>query len=467
MKSVELFCGAGGASVGMRAAGFEGQLHVDHDADSCETMRAAGFENVVHGFVQQLERLDIPDAPFWWSSPPCPPWATSGHRKGSQDPRNGYPHLFRALKLRTPRWLVIEQVEGITFHRRGCLGRRTGRSTDPEGCPACYLHGVVVPYLRLYFSVVEMSVLDASDHGVPQRRSRLITVCGPGRVPWPSPTHSSESLEEAKGSGDYWRAIEDGTLFEKELPIGDDGCRPYRTMRQVLPALRREGFVIGGGRHPGRPGEERFYRNLTDDPSTTVAAQYGGSAGNLGPFVLTSGSRGDKGSLLRDVDGPSPSVSTAGDLYEVEGRPDWWYRSSPVDEPSRTVGSRGNASVSLSDEGGRRLRVRLSEQWRLDLPSPTVSASEVKGAGNRSTRKARGEEVQSTAGPDRPSDVLLLATGRRRLEPEECAILQDFPKDHPFCGKRGSVYTQVGNACPPELVRVVVREVLLADRRGR
>lgn len=96
----------------------------------------------------------------------------------------------------------------------------------------------------------------------------------------------------------------------------------------------------------------------------------------------------------------------------------------------------------------------------LDRPAPTVSASEVKGAGARSTRRARGEHVAATNGPDRPSDVLLLATGRRRLTVRECATLQGFPPAYDFHGTKTSQYRQVGNAVPPTLAEAVARAVI-------
>lgn len=515
MKVVELFCGAGGAALGLRNAGFEGVLHVDHDEDACATTHAAGFKNVLCEHVQHLTARDFPHALAWWASPPCPSWSSAGLRKGASDHRNGYPHLFRALELVAgpsgpglPRWLLIEQVEGITFHRGKCPAKKMGKARWPSDCPACYLQAFILPTLRTFFPHVSMSVLDAADYGVPQRRNRLITVCGPARVPWPVPSHSAETLEDCKASGAYWRAVEDGSLFSRELPVGRDGCRPFRTMRQVLPALWGDpaSEVVGGGRHPGRTragndgrGEaERSMRKLQDGPSTTISAQYYGGAGNNGPFVVVSGTRGGKGPIARSADEPSPTVSTAGDLYAGGGadprgrkisrsmrgvdrdrpspsvsasgddillsedtrpeRPEWWHRSSPMDEPSRTVGAMGNAAVSFGSEDA-------VEPWRLDQPSPTVSATEVKGAGNRTNRRARGEVVESSAGVDRASDALLLGTGRRRLEPVECAILQGFPADHPFQGKRGSVYAQAGNACPPRLVEVVAREVLRVDKR--
>lgn len=41
--------------------------------------------------------------------------------------------------------------------------------------------------------------------------------------------------------------------------------------------------------------------------------------------------------------------------------------------------------------------------------------------------------------------------GARRLSVEECAIIQTFPRDLVFAGRRSSQYTQVGDAVPPDL----------------
>lgn len=101
--------------------------------------------------------------------------------------------------------------------------------------------------------------------------------------------------------------------------------------------------------------------------------------------------------------------------------------------------------------------VEAREPWRLDLPSPCVAATEEKGAGARSVACHRtGQHVGH--GLDRASDALLLATGRRRLTPMECAALQGFPADWPWSSRtKSSHYRQVGNAVPPPLAEAVVR----------
>ena len=109
-------------------------------------------------------------------------------------------------------------------------------------------------------------------------------------------------------------------------------------------------------------------------------------------------------------------------------------RPTPSAEPAPTVGGKGNQMISR--------------------PSPTVSCVEYKGS-NDSYRDYSKEGVRPKM--NKASDALWLGTGRRRLTVEECALLQDFPEDHVFCGTKKSRYQQVGNAVPPKLAEVVGR----------
>lgn len=140
-------------------------------------------------------------------------------------------------------------------------------------------------------------------------------------------------------------------------------------------------------------------------------------------------------------------------LPHVEAKPDWWHRSGPVTAPSRTIGGRGNACVNVVYPIGNGRAG--SEPQRLDRPAVTVTAAEVRG-----TRASPSSGFDFHGGPDRASDGAFLATGRRRLTVEECAVLQGWPADWPFQGTKESRYRQVGNGCCPTLAEVVVRALL-------
>lgn len=97
-----------------------------------------------------------------------------------------------------------------------------------------------------------------------------------------------------------------------------------------------------------------------------------------------------------------------------------------------------------------------SEPWRLAIPSPTVTTAEVRG-----TRAYAGADWSFHGGPDRASDAVFLATGRRRLSWRECAVLQGLPVEPllavPTVDAR---YRLVGNAVPPALACALVRSLL-------
>lgn len=275
MKAIELFAGAGGAALGLEAAGLEHAALCEWDADACATLRAAGLGPVVQGDVRDLdaiERVAGPSCDVLWSSFPCQAWSQAGARLGAEDPRNGWPWTVDAIDRFQPRWFLGENVRGIAQHRAACVARN-GQALlfgdRPElSCPGCYLERVILPQLRKRFAFVGFWLLDAADYGVPQHRRRVVFWAGPAPLEQPKATHGS-------------------------------GCAaPWVSMAAALEL--REKRVIGGGRNPRKhEPEARSYRDLTDEPSTTIAAV---QIGNAGPWVC-----------------PAPTV-TAGDGHGLGGR---------------------------------------------------------------------------------------------------------------------------------------------------
>jgi DNA (cytosine-5)-methyltransferase 1 len=352
MTIIELFAGAGGASLGIQDAALnpDDTVRVEYDADACATLRHNGLP-VVEADVRTIDFSELEGTvSLLWASPPCQSWSTAGSRKGAYEAdRNGFPWVFDIIDETKPTWLVVENVPGLQIHRKKLNQKpfeHDHEHGEPTKCPGCYYERVVLPEIAKRFAWSDVWVVNAYEHGVPQKRKRVFMVAGPAPRTAPAPTHGKP---------------------------GDKGLEPWVTLAQALNLDETE-LVIGGGSNPRTKGAtDRTYRDLTDEPSVAMAAQ---EVGNRGPWVAP--------------------------------KPEWWHRGTDPLQPSRTIGTKANASITLPE-------------------------------------------------------------GRRRLTIHECAIVQGFPADYEFCGSsRKSKYRQVGNAVPPKMAEVVVRSLLLqCDKCGR
>ena len=474
---VELFAGAGGASLGLLAAGFEEVRAVEWNADACETRRAAGLR-CDEGDVRDPAHYAGVTADAVWSSFPCQAWSTAGKRLGKDDPRNGWPWTVDVLDQVRPAWFMGENVPGLTFHRGECNGRCA------DDCARLYFEETILRDLRQRFAWVGWSILDAARFGVPQNRERLFIVAGPRPIVWPVETHAPP--EELRQGG----------LFGERR-------KPWVTVRE---ALNLGGRVLGGGRR-GHGMAEWEPADVTDRPAATINAMQSSTAGH---YVVED----PKHPHVRP-DAPAPALRPGGAGHSA---PPMWLNQmigssqtsgrktgrvpceSTVDAPSPTV--RANEGVGLT------IRIESWSEWRdkhltwgfgwadyaeasghpedayhpdgvtrrlvspvpmpawasggsvkptraasrpelLDRPSPTVTTCEVKGT--------RGENQHG--GPDRASDAAWLGAGIRRLTPAECAKLMAFPDDYPWRGTKTSIYAQIGNGCCPPVVEALARAV--------
>ena len=433
MTGLELFAGALGAGLGLHRADVDVLAHVEwdqHAAATARTVVAAGLVGgeVIEGDVREVDLRPFAGVDLMWASFPCQAFSTAGKRLGAQDERNGWPWTVDALDVVEPEWFIGENVTGLLSHS----GEHCG---DPQLCPGCYTHRVILPQLRERFAWVDAWTLDAADVGVPQHRRRVFLVAGPGPVKPPRATHGKPS-----GQVGLFRSL-----------------KPWRTVREAL------GLGGGGEVGSGLKGSQWS----TDRPSPTVRDGNGTS----GIYIVAAGETGETGEgRPSDLVHPAPTIGTKGTAYFV---------GCPLDKPSPTISAGGTRSggggepianresrealeQALNREGGVLEGRAGSEPERLDMPSPTVTAQEVKG-----TRASKSSGYTFHGGPDRASDGLFLATGRRRLTTAECALLQDFPADWPWQGTKTAIYRQIGNAVPPTLAEVVARQVVRAAQARR
>jgi DNA (cytosine-5)-methyltransferase 1 len=190
---IDLFAGCGGLSLGLSLAGLQGLFAIERDAMAFRT-----FED------NFLGRRDVPVPAFAWpgwlerrpwsidellekhrddleglrgkvdvlaGGPPCQGFSLAGRRQES-DPRNQlFEKYVQVVDAVRPRALVIENVPGMDMAHSSGEGQEEPRRQHKES-----YYEKLKRMLKAAGYEVEDRVLDASRHGVPQKRSRLIVL---------------------------------------------------------------------------------------------------------------------------------------------------------------------------------------------------------------------------------------------------------------------------------------------------
>lgn len=254
IATLDLFCGAGGLTLGFKSAGFESVAAVEIDRASVETYSghspsAEIFDTDVCGVGFKLYRGKV-DVII--GGPPCQPFSSGGLRAAQDDERDMVPEFIRAVDEVRPYAFVMENVPGLVVgdHRRK------------------YLLEAVSTLAGLGYQV-EWCVLNAEEFGVPQRRKRLFVVgMRDKRFAFPFPTHGSKRGQKA--------IIRAGEILSPE-PKGDpNNSKVYYARKVDLRPSPFHGLLFNGG---GRAID-------LERPSPTIISSAGG---NKTHFVDTLG----------------------------------------------------------------------------------------------------------------------------------------------------------------------------------
>ena len=163
LKMIDLFCGAGGLSLGFTQEGFVTVLA--NDIEACcvetyahnhpETMRKYIVQGDIKEVVDHLEELvNGKEIDLIVGGPPCQGFSMANRQRLIDDPRNYlYKNYIEIVKRVKPKFFVMENVKGMYS----------------------VAEQVVEDFKEIGYCV-DYEILNAKNFGVPQNRERLIYI---------------------------------------------------------------------------------------------------------------------------------------------------------------------------------------------------------------------------------------------------------------------------------------------------
>lgn len=162
-EGIDIFCGAGGLSLGAENAGISISLAIEKNRAAADTF--AVNHPKVHILCKDIREIDplkyVKKNPFIiFGGPPCQGFSYSNTKTRNLDNGNNtlFEEFLRFVDSLQPNWFLFENVEGITTFNGG----ETVRS--------------IKNYFQEMGYKTSEKVLYASDYGVPQHRNRFIMV---------------------------------------------------------------------------------------------------------------------------------------------------------------------------------------------------------------------------------------------------------------------------------------------------
>jgi len=179
MKTIDLFCGAGGLSKGFEQAGHDVAWGVDFDETRVQTwdenhdgeaIQADLASPSPQAFYDEHE-IDTDEINCVIGGPPCQGFSVAGEQ-ADDDERNNFVFVFADHVAHVlPQAFVMENVKGLLSAEDGAVVDRLVSDFESSGYS------------------VEHRVMDAHEYGVPQKRQRVIFKgVKNGDVSWPDRT---------------------------------------------------------------------------------------------------------------------------------------------------------------------------------------------------------------------------------------------------------------------------------------
>ena len=233
---IDLFAGAGGLSLGLYQAGWNGLFAIEKNPFAFETLKYNLIDNkkhfswpnwlpkTAHDINEVLKNYSVQLAALQGKvdlvagGPPCQGFSMAGKRV-KDDIRNQLVFSYiKFIKLVQPKMILFENVKGFTY----AFNKKKKDGVEPYS-------QIVIRALEGLGYAVKPHVIDFSDYGVPQRRKRFILVgvkenlCSPDKFEQLLKNNRKEFLENKglNATTTLQEAISDLLRSNGEAPTPD------------------------------------------------------------------------------------------------------------------------------------------------------------------------------------------------------------------------------------------------------
>jgi len=243
LRSVDLFCGAGGIAEGFRQGGFKCLYGNDIDVDAMATFHENHVEALAdHRAIEKVDASEIRrqlklrkgELDVLVGGPPCQGFSINAPGRFLEDPRNAlFRHYIRFLEEFRPKTLMFENVPGILSIADGGIFQEVMSEIAARGYQ------------------LSAQILFAAHYGVPQERWRVIILGSrEGYAPLhPLPTHNAFGRANFRGGRE---------MTFNPLPLERNFLKPMVTVAQAISDLPKLGVGQGAedmayGQRPHSP----------------------------------------------------------------------------------------------------------------------------------------------------------------------------------------------------------------------
>lgn len=222
LTCVEICAGAGGQALGLAMAGFVHVALVEYETDYCEVLRKNRPEwNVICADVHDFDGRTYRGVDLLAGGVPCPPFSVAGKQLGQDDDRDLFPEAIRLIREIKPKAVMLENVRGFL---------------DP--CFEAYRSHIFKSIRDLGY-VTHIKLLNASNFGVPQLRSRVVII-GIRKDQYGAFAYPEDRPDSAKTVGE--------TLYDLMAENKWEGAKRWAAQAdRIAPTL------VGGSKKHGGP----------------------------------------------------------------------------------------------------------------------------------------------------------------------------------------------------------------------